>query len=211
MIRTITLIITAMLVIGCTQQTYLTRPDPVTGINVYTTDGDKIQGTWAYIIDDSIKTASRTIKASSHACSLHLYPVNAGESLSSSASNALNIIFENTLARNSIPSINTAIKENITGAVIIKLDEFYPKFNCSIGQVEGYCNANTDISITVTLIDYPSGKRKYIHTNSQRSADGGSGQMCAGVSNVISESVKKASKDVLERMGEKISIVRMSF
>lgn len=196
---------------GCYQaQTYMTRPDPVTGINVYTSDGGKIPGTWVYVIDDSVTSASRQIKASSHACSLHTYPVNAGDSLSSSVSNAMEQIFENTLPRKALPTSSSAVEEGLSGAAIIKLDEFYPKFNCSIGQIEGYCTANTDLSLTVTLVHYPEGKRKYVHASSQRSADGSSGQMCAAVSNVIAASVKKTTKDVLERIGEKISLVNMS-
>jgi hypothetical protein len=194
---------------GCAPQTYVTRPDPVSGINIYTSDGAKIQGTWVYVIDDSVTSASRQIKASSHACSLHVYPVNAGESLATSVGNAMKQIFQNAAPRNTLPTINAASIEGLDGAVVVKLDEFYPKFNCSIGQFEGYCTASTDLSLTVTLITYPVGTRKYVHASAQRSADGGSGEMCAGVSNIISESVKKTTKDVLERVGEKISLINM--
>jgi len=206
----ITLLLGAIALMGCIPQGYTTRPDPVTGINLYTSDGGKIPGTWVYIIDDSVTSALRQIKASSNTCSLFTYSVTAGDSLASSVSNAMEQIFENTLPRKSLPTNKTAAQEGLTGTVIIKLDEFYPKFTCSTGQVEGHCSANTDLSMTVTLIKYPDGKRRYVHASSQRSTDGGSGRMCAGASNVIAESVKKATKDVLERLGEKISLVSIS-
>lgn len=209
--RLLVIFFTLSFLSGCYQaQTYLTRPDPVVGINIYTADGAKIKGTWVYIIDDSVSSASRQIKASSIPCSLHTYPVNAGESVASSLSNAMKELFQNALPRKALPSIEAAKAENLSGAVIVKLDEFNPRFSCTIGQFEGHCTASTDLALTATLVKYPSGERNYVHASSQRSADGSSGKMCAGVSDVISESVKKATKDALERMGEKISILNMA-
>jgi hypothetical protein len=179
-------------------------------MNIYTTDGGKIGGRWAYIIDDSVSAASRQIKASSHGCSLHIYPVYAGDSMATSVRHAMEQLFETALLRTSPPSGIEAKNEDLSGVITIKLDEFYPKFNCSAGQHEGYCTATTDISMTAGILDYATGNRKYVNASSQRSADGGSGQMCAGASDVIAESVKKSTKDVLERLGEKLSNVCVS-
>lgn len=204
--RFIIMILAGISMLGCTPQTYITRPDPVIGFNIYTADGEQIAGTWVYIVDDSVATAARQIKASSHACSLHTYPVNAGDSLVTSIGHAMERLFQTALPRKELPSEDIIRTEGLAGSLIIKLDEFYPKFNCSVGQFEGYCTASTDLSFTVTLIDHANMTRRNIHVTSQRTADGGSGEMCSGVSTIISESVKKATKDALERISEKVSI-----
>jgi hypothetical protein len=206
LIKTSIIVLMMLSLSACTPQTYITRPDPVIGITIYTTDAEKIKGTWVYIIDDSVASASRQIKASSHACSLHTYPVNAGDALVTSIGYSMERLFQTAIPRKEMPPENVIEKEGLTGSLIIKLDEFYPRFNCSVGQFEGYCTASTDLSFTAILVDFASMKRKYIHVTSQRTADGGSGEMCAGVSNIISESVKRATKDCLERLSEKISI-----
>jgi len=206
--RILIIVIVTVFLSGCYQaQIYQTRPDAVVGINIYTVDGGKIPGNWAYIVDDSVKTASRQIKASSHVCSLHTYPVDGTEALSVSIGHTMNNLFENAFPRSSTPSEVMVIKDKLSGTVIVKLDEFYPKFNCSVGPVEGYCSATTDISLTALVIDYQKKKQRYAHANAQRTSDGGGGQMCGGASTVISESVKRATKDVLERLAEKISFL----
>lgn len=191
---------------GCAPQIYLSRPDPVMGINIYTVDGSRIVGNWIYVIDDSVVTASRQIKTSSHACSLHTYQISAGDSLSASISHAMEKIFINAVPRKALPSEQSAQSEGLTGALIIKLDEFYPRINCSMGQFEGYCTASTDLSFSISLIDYTDMTTNSLHASAQRTAEGGSGEWCDGVSNIISESVKRSTKDVLERISEKISV-----
>lgn len=206
--RILLTVIVAVLVSSCYQaQIYQTRPDSIAGINIYTVDGNKIPGNWTYIVDDTVMTASRQVKASSHACSLHTYPVDASEAISASIGRAMNNLFENSFPRSSTPSEEMVSNDKLSGTVIIKLDEFNPKFNCTVGPVEGYCTATTDISLTALVIEYPKQKQRYAHANAQRSSDGGAGNMCAGASSVISDSVKRATKDVLEKLAEKIAIL----
>jgi len=190
---------------GCSK-TYITKPEPVVGFNIYTTDGNKIDGNWAYIIDDSVNIAHKAIRASSHACSAHTYPIEAVNMFSVSIDNAISRLFKNYHKVSSVPNPAEIKKLDLRGTVIINIDEFNPKFSCTTSPGEFYCTASTDVSITARLINYKNGGNRFIHATAQRSADGGDGGSCQNVSLILTESIKKTIKEVLERITEKLSI-----
>jgi hypothetical protein len=202
-LRNVALAILVSLLCGGCAQTYVVRPDPVASINVYTPDRNKIPGKWIYVLDDSVGAARREIKASSRACSLHMYQVEGGDAFSSYVRNAMESLFETTTQGTAIPSADNARTESLRGALVFRVDEFLPRFNCSVGPAEGYCTATTDLAIQATLVDFKTSQRRSINSSSQRTSDGGSGRLCDSVVNVLSESVRKAIRDALERFGER--------
>ena len=209
-IRMFSLLAISYVLTGCFQaQYYVTRPDPIEEIDIQMLSGDKIPGTWLYVIDDSVATASRQIKASSHACSLHIYPVDAGDSILSSVSNVMGQIFENTLLRETLPKPGVVVDDGLSGTIYVGLDNFDPKFYCFIAQKEGYCNAKTDLSLSVIVVTYPDGKKKSIHASSQKISVGNSGEMCVGASDVIAKSVRDTIKAVLEIISKELTLANV--
>jgi uncharacterized lipoprotein YmbA len=180
----------ALILAGCAT-TYTKQTDSIGGVNV----PDKMVGSWTYSIDDSIKDARRTnFKPGGQVCSAHIYNLDASVALESALRKGMQEFFENGSELKS-----PAGKMH---HVAFRLESFQPRFSCTIGATEGYCNGTAEITMAVTVIK-ESGRRSFTVT-SERSADGSAGSMCSTALNAPSEAVRKASKDVVERVMERL-------
>lgn len=192
------LVFVSLALVGC-GTTYTKATGAITTVNAMTATGDKVKGNWAVVIDDSISNAKRTnFKTSSHVCSAHTLNLDGSIAIRSSLQALSREMFEETTNVRAVPP-------SAQNYVLFRLDEFNPRVSCQIGPVEGTCTASTELAVSVTA--NMEGKRRSFSVSSQRSTDGSAGRMCDKALDVAEESVRKAAKDVAERVGERLSII----
>lgn len=188
----------AILITGCAHRI---EPTAVSSVNVYSTRDAKIQGKYNLVIDDNIKSLSKDVKMSSHACSAHTYPMVVGEALSQSIRNATRSAFDEANETNSTGSVIAGF----SGSVIYRLEDFQTRLSCSAGFWTLNCSATTDIGLNVLVKDSTGKVIVNTAANASRSADGEAGSMCDKAGDLVGQSFNKATKDVLERLLERVS------
>ena len=171
---------------GCVPQLYL-RDTPSVTVSTF----DKINGSWKYTIDDSIKDARRTaFKPSGHVCSAHTYTLTAGDQLTSAV-------------RKMLEDITEGSQDDSKNTITVRLESFSPRFSCAMGVIEGTCTGTTEIALAFSVTK--DGKKSNFTVTSERSADAPAGQLCDKALDAPAEATRKAIKDVLERASERIT------
>lgn len=164
----------------------------------------KIPGSYAVVIDPSMRDLSREIRPSSHACGPYTYPIAIGDMLVTSTRSMLNTVFEITSDRTNLPTKEDLARERLAGSILVKLDDFAPRLQCAQGFFAGTCTASTDVSIAVTVRSQ-EGTIFSTSASGAKTFDGSSGGACEGGAVVLSESITRSTKDALERLGERIA------
>lgn len=201
MLRIGALLAIAIIGSGCAYQVPAVR---VSAPNIYSTYDNKISGNYALVLDDSVTNISREIKASSHVCSAHTYPLNLGDSAGTAVKNVMTSLFENMSVRTSMPSMDEMRRSGLNGVFVVKLDTLDPRLNCQMGFFSGTCSASADVAFGVTGTG-PSGRLLGFSVSGSKVADGSAGGACEGASMVLGDAISRSMKDALERMGERIS------
>lgn len=199
--RTVAAAVAVVLFSGCA---YTVPPVSVRAPNVYSSYDAKIAGSYALVLDDSVRSVSRQVRASSHVCSAHNYPVDMGNAVASSIKGTLESIFESVVERTVPPSREVMITERLAGVVRVKLDDFSPRLQCSQGFWTGTCTSSTEVAFGVDVRG-PEGTVLAASASGSKTADGDSGGACEGAATVLSDSIGKSMKDALERLGERIA------
>lgn len=192
-------LITIALASGCT---YAVKPMSAPAVNVYTSYDDKIPGRWAVVVDDSVNVR-RELKASTHVCSAHTYPFEAGETLRTSIHRTMEQVFETAEPRPTPPSSSDLEAEGLMGYTIVRLNDLIPRISCQMGFWSGTCTGSADLSLAVEVIGR-TGKLLGSSVGSTKSADGDAGGACGGAAEQFSEAYRLALKETLERMAERI-------
>jgi len=173
----------------------------VSSVNIYTTREAKIPGKYNLIIDDNIKGLTKVVKMSSYACSAHTYPMSVGDPLAQSIRNATRSAFEDAMEMSS----GGKLAEGIAGTIIYRLEDFNPKLSCSEGFWTINCASTTEIGMSVMVRDNSGKVILNTAASASRSADGEAGSTCDKAGNLVAESFTKATKEVLERLLERVS------
>lgn len=202
MFRNIFLGSVILALVGCAHRIEATS---VSSVNVYTTRDAKIAGNYNLVIDDNIKSLAKDVKMASYACSAHSYPMAVGEVLSQSIRNATRSAFEQA---NELQSGGTS-SPGITGTIIYRLEDFQPKLSCQSGFWTMSCTATTEIGMNVMVRDKDGKVVVNTAANASRTADGEAGSMCDKAGVYVGESFTKATKEVLERLLERISNAKL--
>lgn len=198
----LTPISTAILVTGCA---YNVQPTTAAAVNVYTSYEKKIPGKWAVVVDDSVKSLRRDVKPATYICSAHSYPIEVGGALATSVRRTFEQIFEETVARDSIPSPQSATADRLNGSIFVKLDEYQPRLACQQGFWSGTCNSNVDISLGTFVRDAEGKTLISTSAGSSRSADSDAGPGCGTAGASLGDATSRATKDALERLAERLS------
>ncbi|MDD2880445.1 MAG: hypothetical protein PHQ58_08395 [Rhodoferax sp.] len=188
--------------VGCAHRI---DPASVSSVNVYTTRDAKIPGKYNLIIDDNIKSITKEIKMSSHACSAHTYPMAVGDPLTQSIRNATRSAFEQA----SEVSNSGAPLADFSGSIFYRLEDFQTRLSCNQSFWAINCTATTEIGMNVVVKDNSGKVLVNTAANSSRSAEGEAGSMCDKAGNLAGESFTKATKEVLERLLERVSNAKL--
>lgn len=186
---------------GCA---YNVQPGVIGGANIYSVHADKVPGHFVLVIDPGVRNTSRDIRPSSHVCGAHTYPVTVGNAIGGSIHRALEMVFESIREHNEPPTIEAMREQNIKGAILVRLDNFEPKLRCSTGMWSGQCTATTDLSLGV-IIRGPSENLFASSASGTKSAEADTGSACDGGARALADSITGATRDALERLGERMS------
>jgi hypothetical protein len=201
MLRFVCITIAVAIMSGCAYQVPAIN---VSAPNVYTTYENRIPGSYVLLIDDSVTSVSRQMKASGHVCSAHTYPIFLGDSAGTSVKKLMESLFDNMTVVSSMPTTDEMKRNKVKGALVVKLDTFEPRFSCQMGLFSGTCTASADVAFGL-IANGPAGRLVAFSSSGSKTADGGAGGACEGASVVLGDAISKSMKDALERMGERIA------
>ena len=156
------------------------------------------------VIDSSIRNVNREVTPASYICRAHRFPIAVGDSLAVSIKQTLESIFEQVREQGSAPPADQLNKLGFNGVILVRLDDFSPRIICNKGFMSGTCTANTDLSFGVTVRG-PGGILASTAASGSKTADGDAGVYCGGGADVLSDSITRATRDALERVGERLS------
>ena len=161
--------------------------------NVYSIHDSKIPGAFAMQIAGMDNCCRKEVRPSGYVCSGHNYPLEGGDALRSSIQNTLSQVFE-TIAPSEGQGNVITISVNRFDATI----RFAPGF----WTVQAYSTAEIGLDIKAMR----NGKA-VLNTSvfAERSKDGDGGAFCGDGSQVIAEAIASATREVMERMAERLS------
>lgn len=73
-----------------------------------------------------------------------------------------------------------------------------------MGFWSGSCTAHTDLSFGVEVRN-PKGMLYATSVEADKTASGDAGQACGGAANILARSIKKATRDAMNRMAERLA------
>jgi ABC-type uncharacterized transport system auxiliary subunit len=198
MFRSIFLGSVILALVGCAHKI---EANAVSSVNVYTTRDAKIPGNYNLVIDDNIKSLTTDVKMGSQACRAHTYSMSVGEPLAQSIRNATRSAFDQAAEVRSGGSLSP----EITGTIIYRLEDFRARLNCQQGFWSINCTATTDVGMNVMVRDKDGKVVVNTAASASRTADGEAGAMCDQAGTYVGDAFTKATKEVLERLLERIS------
>ena len=187
---------------GCA---YHAAPVSAPAVNIVSNFSTKIPGRWALVISDDVAQARREVRATSHACSAHTYPISAGQAFDTSIRRTVEAVFESVVEPQSSLTIDALKAGGYAGQLSFRLSEFTPRISCAIGFWSGTCTANVEVGFAAEV---RNSKGAIVHNSStggSKSSDGNAGGACEGGSAVLADATSRATKDALERMAERLS------
>lgn len=190
-----------MIFTGCT---YKVAPVSAPAVNVYSSYDTQIPGRWVLVSDDSMEDFRREVKPSSYECSAHKYPLEVGDSLSSSVASTLGRIFEEVEIRRTTPSLEELENDGALGYIVVRLDGLSPRLDCDSGFWSTNCIATMDMSLGIRVAGR-DGALLGTSVGSRKTFDGDAGGACGKASDKLAESYKLALREVMERMAERVS------
>ena len=196
------LILVMALGVGCS---YKTPVNTVQGVNVYSSNEDKIPGRFALIINADKSLFDKTISSTSFICSAHKFPISLTDAFISSIKQVNESIFEYVSERVTIPTLEEMEKDNFSGYIFINSKIFEPRLQFIPGFWSTTASASTDIGFDYSIRDNNNILLLNGTISGNRTSDGDAGNMCAGGGNVLAESISKSLRDALERYGERVS------
>jgi len=184
----------AVIASGCS---HVATVDSVRATNIYSNYEGKIDGAVAYTVDSTSLTMLRKGDSiQGFLCSAHKFPVDAVAAFERSIPSMLDQIFKDV--RNSESVGNGEIK------LLFRIENYNPKVKFTPGFWSS--NASATVELGVSVVAYVDGKRVLgTSADSQRTKDGDGGQACEGGAEVLGDATRAVIKDVLEKLGERIS------
>lgn len=169
----------------------------VRATNVYSGYDNKVPNKVTYTVDQtSLTKLKKDDSVSGMQCAAHRYPVNGADAFAASIPAMLDVVFENSEAAQ-IPQKNIA-------QLVFVVERFEPrlKFNKKFFSAD----ADATVELGVSVIGTLDGKRVFgTSVDSQRSKSGDAGGFCSGGGEVLAEATQAVIKDVLEKVGERLS------
>ena len=146
---------------------------------------------------------AKVIKASSHQCSAHNFPIDANAVFKESITRTFEQLVEFVEVAAVLPSRETMSREKIAGAILVKADTFEPKLTFVPGFWSATASADMNVSAALT-VDGPQGRLLGTSAGASRSADGEASDGCGSGANVLADATSKALRELMERLGERM-------
>jgi hypothetical protein len=181
---------------------YQIAPTSAPASNIYSSYDRKIPGRWVLVIDEST-IFSRVIKPSSATCSAHKYPFNSGNTILSSIHQTLNNVFDEISLHQTVPSIDAMERNNISGVVLIRLEDFSPR----LVFIPGFWSASVEAIVDMSLgIQVRGTKGQLLGTSvgSRKTFESDTGE-CGNGAEVFAEAYKLALRGLCGKLAERIS------
>lgn len=185
----------ALSIVGCTHTGTVSTVAPT---NIYSGYDSKVEGKSSYMIDaTSLTKLKRDDAVKGFMCSAHKFPVDGTEAFVTSVPSMLGAVFEDPTEQVSDPRKNTI-------NFVFRVERFEPRLKFSPKFFSADAEATVDMSLSVA--GTYNGKRVFGTTvESQRSASSEAGSFCSGGEVGLHEATASVIKDVLEKIGERIS------
>ena len=131
---------------------YDVQPTAAPPINISSSYCDRIPGKWAVVVDDGVKGLRRDVKSSIR-CSAHTYSIDAGPALTTSIRQTLENVFEETVAKEALPSQEVLASERLAGSVWVRLNQYQPRLACprAASWSGGVCDSTVDLSLGIIV------------------------------------------------------------
>lgn len=184
------LAVICMLVAGCA---YKVGARAAPAGNIYSIHDSKIPGKYALQVTGLDNCCRMEVRPSSYICGAHNFPVNASEAIRWSIQHTLSLVFE-----------NIDLNDGQGNVVTISVNRFDPKLRFVPGFWSGQASSTVEIGIDVKAMR--NGK-VVLNTAvfAERTRDGDAGPYCSGGAEVIAEAIASATREVMERMAERLS------
>ena len=186
---------------GCA---YPVAVPPVSSFNIYSGHDSKVAGHYGLVLDQSTRGLSRVLRPASQSCALHTFPVTVGDNIAVSIKAAMSDVFGSVVDLSTVPTAETMQQQRMKGVIVVRLEEFRPRIACSSSGFAPYCTASTDVGIGA-VIRGPEGPIFGSTAHGSRSVDGEAGSECQDAGALITDSITRAVRDSLERVGERMA------
>lgn len=181
--------------VGCTHTGTVSTVSPT---NIYSGHDTKVPGSSTYTIDNtSLSKLKKDDAVKGYICGAHKYPVDGTDAFVTSIPPMMNAVFDDTTEQVSDPR-----KDMVN--FVFRVERFEPrlKFSQKFFGADGEATVDLTVSATGTL----NGKRIFGTTvDSQRNASSEAGPFCTGGEEGLHQATAAVIKDVLEKIGERIS------
>jgi len=185
----------AIITTGCAHKSMVSS---VEATNIYSSYDDKIQGSFVYVVDDtSVSKLQVANTVQGFQCSAHKFPIDATSAFKASFPKFLDNIFE------TIQPANSADGKDLS-TVVFRSERFQP----SLRFIAGFMSADASATVEMAMSASVTGKNGKIFStmvDTSRTKMGDAGGFCEGGSLVLADATRDAMKDVLEKMGERLT------
>lgn len=172
-------------------------------VNVYSGYETKISGPAYLVVDEDLRSISRTVKPSSMECSAHDYPVDVGDAFLASIATTTESIFDQVVQDPRVPSVDQMKAANAKGYVYVKLDRFDPRLRFVPGFWTVTAIASADIVLDVSVRSATNEMLLNTTVGGSRTVEGSAS--CSNGPNVLSDAIFQTTREVMERYAERIA------
>ncbi len=182
------------IMIGCAHKGTVSS---VRATNIYSDSEKKLPGNVVYSVDQTSLTKLQvkdTVKG--YMCAAHSFPVDGMDAFRQSFPQMLDQVFEN------IRQSDSPDRDGVS--LIFRVERFEPTLRFTSKFFGSDATATVEMAVSVT--GNKGGSRVFGTTvDTQRTKSDEGGVFCSNGGQVIAEAVRDASKDILEKLGERMA------
>lgn len=181
--------------------TYEVKTASSPALNVYSSYDDALPGTYALLVDPEILT--KKVDPKSHACSAHVYPIDARIAFKQSATETMTKLVEKLEPVEKALTAEELRAGNYSGQIIVKAEEYDPRLTFVPGFWTSTASSTVDMSVAL-VVDGLSGRLLGTKASESRTVESDvSG--CSSGSDALAKANAKATEAVLNRLAERFS------
>ena len=171
-------------------------------LNVYSSYGDKIRGSYLLYVDES--DLSTTVKPTGITCAAHTYPVELRGVFKSSALRTMQQLVDDVqLVDRPIPAASLAAMGK-SGMIVIRAENMSARLQFIPGFWSNTPEATTEITASLT-VDTPTGRALGTTASGDARESAGSSNSCGDGAAVVGRATEKALNELFGQIGERFS------
>lgn len=169
--------------------------------DVYSNYRDKIPGSFALYVDAN--SFAREVKPTGQICSANSYPLNANISFKQSVTATIKQLVEQVeVVERPLPTADLAAK-GYRGQIVVRSDEYIAHITFIPGFWTATASSSVDISASL-IVDGADSRFLGTSASASRSTELSSAS-CGDGAQAIADANSKATKELLERLGERLA------